>query len=231
MKVMGAEGDRRPLGGRQGSKDSSSAGGRAGLRPQPGRTLVPMGPLPSHTHCMLTGRRCTGLWGRQSVRMGGDVCVSPLPSSTLALPRGVSGPSLAQHRQIWGFPSGMGWEIGRRAWGRAAWGPPFSRGGQCRSPGTQLLRHPGLCPFTCRGLGASQLQGGQWLSEWPGWSPLPRPGRLKPRVPSGLVVSRPQGNGGTWPRTRGCEEEVAQGGRAWGEGESGLGRRDWGPLH
>lgn len=41
---------------------------------------------PLQTHRTLTGHRCTGLWGRQFVTTGRDVCVSPDPQDPCPAP-------------------------------------------------------------------------------------------------------------------------------------------------
>lgn len=64
---------------------------------------------PLQTHRTLTGHRCTGLWGRQFVTTGRDVCVSPDPQDPCPAPwlphASLVGPRISRSRgslQGWG---------------------------------------------------------------------------------------------------------------------------------
>lgn len=99
-------------------------------------------------------------------------------------------------------------------------GTPFSRAGQ-RGPATHPLGHQAT---TC--LPAEPRQSpssGGLLAPWvAGWSPLPRPGRLKTRPPFKSVVSRPQGRRKGAPDKREGEGS-GQMVRAWVVGGRGPG--------
>lgn len=185
--------------------------------------LAPVSPVPSHTHHLLTGHRCTCLRGRQSITNGQGMRVTPAhqdPCTAPGLPQALAQPSSSRFRgslQGWGSRGADkgGRESGERpgkTWqGGGGWSP-ILQGRQMRP--SHLIGHSCLLPINLVSPG-KPLSFGE-----AGGSLSSLPDCLQTKAPSKSVVSKSGGRG----------EWVAQNSRTWGVGRDGPGQRGPGSV-
>lgn len=190
----GVERDRRHLRRTQGNKYGLDAGWGSKGRPET-PALRPLGshqppPLPhsplvhSSMHLSVGKRRCRSVCHRG-------------PPGPLHCPQ--AAPAAARRG---GFFSRGADNVGRCLGEKPekTWGSPVLRKRQVRP--SHLLGQPGLLTIYLMIPGSPSALEGWWLSEWPGWSPLPRPDYLKTKKPPKPMVRKPQGEGGGGPCRR-----------------------------